>query len=235
MAMEFRSRIPNHQGEHTELLKGFEKGKNDSTGIYLYKVKGWDYSAMLKTFAEGIERARTEHVPVVFHVTEITQPQGHSTSGSHERYKSPERMKWEAEFDCNKRFHDWILQENIATEQELVETEQRAINDAKIARDKAWDAYTSPIKKERDELIRIIDNRSCMCKREHIDKVGIIPISLRQFKTYPKDNLSSAKKILRPVCTDVQCARNFSRLSVWLDRIRRMDTKGIAPIILRNQ
>lgn len=208
------------KGSISELLKGFEKGDKDSTGILLYKVKGWDYSTMVATFAEGVERARKEHVPVVFHVTEITQPQGHSTSGSHERYKSAERLQWEKEFDCNKRFHDWIVQEKIATEQELAETEQKAIDDAKIARDKAWEAFTSPVKKERDELIKIIDNRSCMCKREHVDKVGIITNQLKAIQNpIRKDNMSAAKKILRHVCTDCTMRDKLQTdLSAWLDR-----------------
>lgn len=208
------------KGSISELLKGFEKGDKDSTGILLYKVKGWDYPTMVATFAEGVERARKEHVPVVFHVTEITQPQGHSTSGSHERYKSAERLEWEKEYDCNKRFHNWILQEKIATEQELAETEQRAIDDAKIARDKAWDAFTSPVKKERDELIKIIDNRSCMCKREHVDKVGIITNQLKAIQNpIRKDNMSAAKKILRHVCTDCTMREKLQTdLSAWLDR-----------------
>lgn len=208
------------KGSISELLKGFEKEEKDSTGIILYKVKGWDYPTMIATFAEGVERARKEHVPVVFHVTEITQPQGHSTSGSHERYKSAERLEWEKEFDCNKRFHDWILQEKIATEQELLETEEKAINDAKIAREKAWDAFTSPVKKERDELIKIIDNRSCMCKREHVDKVGIITNQLKAIQSpIRKDNMSAAKKILRHVCTDCTMRDKLQAdLSAWLDR-----------------
>ncbi|MCB8964629.1 MAG: transketolase [Bacteroidales bacterium] len=208
------------KGSISELLKGFEKGDKDSTGILLYKVKGWDYPAMVETFAEGVERARKEHVPVVFHVTEITQPQGHSTSGSHERYKSAERLEWEKEFDCNKRFHDWILKEKIATEQELTETEQKAVDDAKIARDKAWDAFTSPVKKERDELIKIIDNRSCMCKREHVDKVGIITNQLKAIQNpIRKDNMSAAKKILRHVCTDCTMRDKLQTdLGAWLDR-----------------
>ncbi len=208
------------KGSISELLKGFEKGDKDSTGIILYKVKGWDYAGMIAAFSEGVERARKEHVPVVFHVTEITQPQGHSTSGSHERYKSAERLEWEKEFDCNKRFHDWIVQEKIATEQELTETEQKAIDDAKIARDRAWDAFTLPVKKERDELIKIIDNRSCMCKREHVDKVGIITNQLKAIQNpIRKDNMSAAKKILRHVCTDCTMRDKLQTdLSAWLDR-----------------
>ncbi|MGE0077235.1 MAG: thiamine pyrophosphate-dependent enzyme [Bacteroidales bacterium] len=208
------------KGSISDILQGFVKGENDKTGIYLYKVKGWDYPSMIATFAEGVERARKEHVPVVFHVIEITQPQGHSTSGSHERYKSEERLEWEKEFDCNKRFRDWIVAEKIATDKELAVVEENATNDAKSARDKAWDAYSTPIKKERDELIKIIDNRSCMCKREHVDKVGIITNQLKAIQNpIRKDNMSSAKRILRHVCTDCTIREKLqSDLEQWLDR-----------------
>lgn len=208
------------KGSISEILKGFEKGENDATGIIIYRVKGWDYPALIKTFTEGVERARREHVPVLFHVVEVTQPQGHSTSGSHERYKSAERLEWEKEFDCNKRFRDWILTEKIATDQELNEVEESALADAKKARENAWEAFTAPIKKERDELIGIIDNRSCMCKREHIDKVGIITNQLKAIQNpIRKDNMSSAKRILRHVCTDCTIREKLQAdLGAWLDR-----------------
>lgn len=208
------------KGSISEALKGFDKGENDSNGIVIYKVKGWDYAAMVETFAKGVEHARTEHVPVLFHVTEITQPQGHSTSGSHERYKSAERLEYEKEFDCNLRFRNWILAEKLASEQELAVVDEKALNDAKNARDKAWEAFTSPVKKERDELIKIIDNRSCMCKRDHVDKVGIITNQLKAIQSpIRKDNMSAAKKILRHVCTDCSMREKLQAdLSKWLER-----------------
>jgi len=88
----------------SELVSGFDKKEGDKTGIIIYRAKGWNYPELIKVFTEGVEKCRTEHVPVLFHITEVTQPQGHSTSGSHERYKSEERLKWEVEFDCNRRF-----------------------------------------------------------------------------------------------------------------------------------
>ncbi|MHC1705493.1 MAG: thiamine pyrophosphate-dependent enzyme [Tenuifilaceae bacterium] len=204
----------------SELVSGFEKKEGDKTGFLIYKAKGWNYPELIKVFTEGIERCRTEHVPVLFHITEITQPQGHSTSGSHERYKSEERLKWEVDFDCNIRFRDWIIQEGYATSAELENIEKEASNEAKEARNQAWNKFTDPIKKERDELIKIINNRSCVCKREHIDKVGLITEELKKIATpIRKDNMSAAKKILRHVCTDCTMRTKLQQdLSEWLKR-----------------
>ena len=97
----------------SEALKGFEKN-NGSNGILIYKCKGWDYPGLCKIFGEGVERCRKEQIPVLFHIDEVTQPQGHSTSGSHERYKSEERLKWEMEYDCIRKMREWIVERNIA-------------------------------------------------------------------------------------------------------------------------
>lgn len=208
------------KGSISELLKGFEKDQNGVNGIHIYKVKGWDYPALIETFTQGVELSRTEHVPVLFHVNEITQPQGHSTSGSHERYKSPERLQWEKDFDCNTRFRNWIITEGYATETELNEIEAKALNDAKSARDKAWADFTNPIKHERNELIKIIDNRSCFCKREHIDKVGEITEKLKAIPNpIRKDNISAAKRILRHVCSDCSIREKLQAdLTAWINR-----------------
>ncbi len=204
----------------SELVSGFEKKEGDKTGILIYRAKGWNYTELIEVFKEGVDRCRNEQVPVLFHITEVTQPQGHSTSGSHERYKSEERLKWEVEFDCNKRFREWIINEGVASSTELDLVEQEVLKIAKEAKNQAWLKFTEPIRKERDELIKIIDNRSCICKREHIDKVGIITEDLKKI-AYPirKDNMSSAKKILRHVCTDCTMRDKLQEdLSIWLKR-----------------
>lgn len=208
------------KGNISELISGFEKKEGDKTGLLIYKAKGWNYPELVKVFTEGVDRCRKEQVPVLFHITEVTQPQGHSTSGSHERYKSEERLKWEVEFDCNRRFKEWIIKEGIATNDELAAIDLESANKAKEARNKAWLDFTNPIKKERDELIKIIDNRSCYCKREHIDKVGIITEDLKKIANpIRKDNMSAAKKILRHVCTDCSMRSKLqSDLSAWLKR-----------------
>jgi len=207
------------KGNISEVLKGFERTK-DKPGIVILKGKGWDYPGLIKLFEEGIGMARKEHVPVVFHIDEITQPQGHSTSGSHERYKSEERLKWEEEFDGIRKTRQWILKEKIATEKELDKIEQEAIEEAKAAKKAAWKKFKDPVKAERDKLIEIIDNRSCVCKREGIDKIGMYTEELKKIMNpIRKDIFSTAKKILRNVCMDCNIREKLQNdLSEWLER-----------------
>lgn len=207
------------KGSISEVLKGFERTK-DKPGIVILKSKGWDYPHLLKTFKEGVDIARKEHVPVVFHIEEITQPQGHSTSGSHERYKSEERLKWEEEFDGIRKMREWILKEKIATEKELDTIEKEALDESKQAKKDAWKKFKAPVKAERDKLIDLIDNRSCKCKREGYDKVGTFTNDLKKIvDPIRKDNFSTAKKILRHVCTDCNIREKLQKdLTNWLDR-----------------
>jgi pyruvate/2-oxoglutarate/acetoin dehydrogenase E1 component/TPP-dependent pyruvate/acetoin dehydrogenase alpha subunit len=131
------------KGSISEALAGFEK--TDGNGIEIIKVKGWDYPALIKAYQKAARIARDEHTPVLVHVVEVTQPQGHSASGSHERYKSKERLAWETEYDCNLIFRDWILKNNIANDVELKAIEKKADNVAKDARKMAWDACKEAI------------------------------------------------------------------------------------------
>lgn len=202
----------------SEAIKGLEDEYGN--GIKIYRVKGWDYPALIKTFKEGISLCREKHKPVVFHIEEITQPLGHSTSGSHERYKSQERLQWEEDFDPIRKFRIWIEDNRIASSIELEEIENKAHEDALRAKQKAWEDYTEPIKRERDALLRIIETRSCKCKREHVDKVGLIANDLKQI-LHPirKDIFSAAKKILRHVCMDCTIRKQLQDdLHLWLER-----------------
>src|SRR5206468_2077883 len=104
--------------------------KEGTNGIRIYKVKGWDYAAMCEVFEEGISLARESHVPVLFHVEEVTQPQGHSTSGSHERYKSSERLEWERQWDGIKKMREWIIENALSTDEELSGIEQESVQSA---------------------------------------------------------------------------------------------------------
>ncbi|HUX54466.1 MAG TPA: thiamine pyrophosphate-dependent enzyme, partial [Williamwhitmania sp.] len=204
----------------SEALRGFEKGKNDSSGLLIYKVKGWDYPEMVKVFAEAVAKSREQHVPVLLHVVELTQPQGHSTSGSHERYKSKERLEWEVEYDCLVQFRMWIETEGLATAAELDDIIAKTEKEAREAKNAAWKKYTEPIQRERDALVKIIDNRSCVCKRDKFDKVGTLTQDLKRIQ-FPirKDNMSAAKRILRNVCTDCSIRGALQQdLSVWLKK-----------------
>lgn len=203
----------------SEVLKGFEYDENKKQGIKIYTAKGWDYPALYKMFEEGIAVCREKHIPVLFHITELTQPQGHSTSGSHERYKSKERLDWEVEHDCIKKFRNWILEQNLATIDELTAIENQASVEANNAKQQGWKLYTEPIEKERDELMAIINKqKTCICANHQIDKASLHKNNLKKVQIpIRKDNYSTVKKILRHVC--LTCPRRDSiqeALGKWM-------------------
>jgi len=144
----------------SEALSGMQK-TDDSNGINIYRIKGWDYAGMCEVFEEGIRLARETHTPVLFHVEEITQPQGHSTSGSHERYKSPERLEWEREWDGIKKMKEWIVENGLATEEELDEIADKAKQHVRDSKAAAWEKYIIPVKRQvarTAELIQTMAN-----------------------------------------------------------------------------
>lgn len=140
----------------SEILKGFQRDEKGE-GYQIFVVNGWDYGELCRVYEEAGNLAREKHIPCLIHVTELTQPQGHSTSGSHERYKSKERLNWETEHDCNKRFKEWILSNGIATEAELETLENEAKIQVNVARKNAWEAYLNPIKADLAELAELLD------------------------------------------------------------------------------
>jgi pyruvate/2-oxoglutarate/acetoin dehydrogenase E1 component/TPP-dependent pyruvate/acetoin dehydrogenase alpha subunit len=140
------------KGSISEALKGFQK-KEDTTGIQIYKVKAWDYAGLCETFEQGITLAREKHIPVLFHVEDVTQPQGHSTSGSHERYKSPERLEWEREWDCIRKMREWIIANMLAENEELLDIEYEAKQGIRQCRQDAWDGFIEPMKQLVGEVI----------------------------------------------------------------------------------
>jgi pyruvate/2-oxoglutarate/acetoin dehydrogenase E1 component/TPP-dependent pyruvate/acetoin dehydrogenase alpha subunit len=134
------------------LLKGFNSGA-DGVGVDIYNAKGWDYAELCKVYQDAIEHCRTLHRPVLIHINEVTQPQGHSTSGSHERYKSKERLQWELDFDCVKKMREWIEENKIASANELNDIENGAIEYVNTCRKNAWEAFIAPMKKELADVI----------------------------------------------------------------------------------
>ncbi len=139
----------------SQALAGMQTENPDDTGMYIFKVKAWDYPALLETYKKATELVRKTHKPALVHVEEVTQPQGHSTSGSHERYKSKERLRWEKDFDGIKKFKEWILENNIATEEELESIEKEAKKTVREAKNRAWQAYIGEIKKELKEAVEL--------------------------------------------------------------------------------
>ncbi len=140
----------------SEILKGFQR-ENGGNGYEIFKTRGWDYAHLCETYEKAIKVCREEHVPVLVHVEEVTQPQGHSTSGSHERYKNKERLQWESDFDCIKQMREWILNNALANEEELVAIEDAAKEAVKNAKNAAWKEYIDPIKAEVTEVCGIFD------------------------------------------------------------------------------
>ncbi|HLB58857.1 MAG TPA: thiamine pyrophosphate-dependent enzyme [Bdellovibrionota bacterium] len=140
----------------SEMLGGFQR-RTGERGFDVYTVPGWDYLALIDTYEKAAEIARKDHIPSLVHVTELTQPQGHSTSGSHERYKSKERLEWEREFDCNRMMRQWMIQKGIATAKELDKLEEEAIENVNQIQQKAWDTFQQPILEEREQVGAIID------------------------------------------------------------------------------
>ena len=201
----------------SEALKGFEKGKTKE-GYYIYTAKGWDYESLCKVYEEGVDKCREEHAPVLFHITEVTQPQGHSTSGSHERYKSKERLEWESEFDGIKKMREWILKQKIAAAKALDEIEEEAVARAKQARKKAWNNFMGPLKKKQKDFINLVDISTCNCAKT--DKIDAIKKEMKMVaEPINKDIMSSARKILRLICN--QCSNPSNSLkenvTAWLD------------------
>jgi len=142
----------------SEILKGFQLDETGS-GFEILKVEGWNYPALVETYQKAERIAREEHVPVLIHVVEVTQPQGHSTSGSHERYKSPERLQWEKDNDCLLKMKQWMLESAIATEEELETIEKESVKAVRVAKSEAWKAFLAPIKDECSKAIELI--RQC--------------------------------------------------------------------------
>ena len=139
----------------SKAMAGMQRNEN-AKGLEIIEVVGWDYAALIAAYTRASNLARTEHVPVLVHVTELTQPLGHSTSGSHERYKSDDRLAWEKEFDCNKTFRKWIIAQNIATESEIAALEEKSTLKAKEAKTTAWNAYLAPIQAEQKEAHELV-------------------------------------------------------------------------------
>jgi len=147
------------KGSISAALKGMQK-QPDTNGLDIYRVKAWDYAGMCEVFEEALQKVRETHVPAIFHVEEVTQPQGHSTSGSHERYKTPERLEWEKEWDCLKKMREWIIANGISSEEELDVVETSAKENVKNSKATAWSEYLLPIKAQVNKTLELLQEVS---------------------------------------------------------------------------
>lgn len=182
----------------SEILNGFQRNEG-ANGYEILRVKGWDYPELVATYQKAAHIARTEHVPVLIHVDQLTQPQGHSTSGSHERYKNEDRLAWEQEFDCVKQMRAWMIAYTIATEEDLQLIEETSKNEVLQGKKAAWEAFISPIKIERDALVMLLEKTS----GNNVTFVHKQAVDLKAIKEpIRKDILVCARKALRLVKGD---------------------------------
>jgi pyruvate/2-oxoglutarate/acetoin dehydrogenase E1 component/TPP-dependent pyruvate/acetoin dehydrogenase alpha subunit len=181
----------------SEILKGFQRDEN-AKGYEIITVKGWDYPELVSAYERASEIARNEHVPVLIHVYQLTQPQGHSTSGSHERYKNADRLTWEAEYDCIAQMRKWMLENNISTPDVLEAIEEQAKKDVLEAKKAAWSAYLNPIKEEQKELVALLNSIAAQSDNKvFIEKYANDLSSIKE--PIRKDLLVTARKVLRMI------------------------------------
>lgn len=201
----------------SDALRGFET--DDKTpGFMILTAKGWNYPELCRIYREGIGICREKHIPVLFHITELTQPQGHSTSGSHERYKSKERLEWEKEFDGIKKMREWIIAEKLATTQELDEIEKLAVENVRIAKKLAWENFITPLNSMRDDFLKMADISTCNCSKTR--RISALKEDLQKIaEPIRKDTMSYAKRTLRLICNSCSNPANSlkTNISKWFD------------------
>jgi len=204
------------KGSISKALKGFE-GDGMDPGCKIYSCKGWDYPCMVRTFQEGIEVCRTKHQPVIFHIDELTQPLGHSTSGSHERYKSAERLQWELDYDPIVKFKAWIISEKYATAEILAKLEEEAYTEAKAARDKAWIDYVSGFETESTSLKEVVASIAA-----HHEPLSTKSAELKALlkAAYPtrKALIRFAKSLYRSVAGNSSLKEQEKQLAAWIKK-----------------
>ena len=181
----------------SEILKGFQRNGVEK-GFEIIRVKGWDYPELIEAYERASKIAREEHVPVLIHILELTQPQGHSTSGSHERYKSKDRLQWESNHDCNKKMREWMISSNIATDETLTEIEAELRKQVREGKKAAWEAFLAPQRQEQEEAIMLLENLAeTSSNKTFIEK---LKNDLAEEKEpMRRDILASARKALRYV------------------------------------
>jgi pyruvate/2-oxoglutarate/acetoin dehydrogenase E1 component/TPP-dependent pyruvate/acetoin dehydrogenase alpha subunit len=198
--------VPNEyhttKGSISEILKGLQRN-DDQKGYEIFVVKGWDYEALDRTFENAARIAREEHVPVMIHVIEMTQPQGHSTSGSHERYKPKERLEWEKEFDCTLQFRRFLEENQLVSPEELDQIEQDAKAFVKKEKDAAWQAFSSEIKSELKEAVQLIKSAAANSLSSSV-LTGLADDLTKTLNPIRKDVISTVRRALWAMRNDVE-------------------------------
>ncbi|MCS7018332.1 MAG: thiamine pyrophosphate-dependent enzyme [Cytophagales bacterium] len=186
------------KGDIYKVLIGFQRTESEP-GFELFQVKGWQYDELCQVYQQAAAIARYEHVPCLIHVTEMTQPQGHSTSGSHERYKSKERLAWEAEYDCIRQMGKWMVANGYATVEELEEIDRQAKQRALEAKNRAWTAFVNSMKDDQQEVLRLLAEAADTCADEAVKEELLMVRSEYQRTIHPQhlDAMKAAKHGLR--------------------------------------
>lgn len=199
----------------SKALAGLQRTKTEK-GFEIITVRGWDYTGLIEAYLRAEKICREEHVPVLMHVEEMTQPQGHSTSGSHERYKSKERLAWEAAHDCLRKMREWIIDEVMVLPEEVDQIEKEAKQSAKQARDRAWKAFTEDIKKDQHAVTQILEN----AEKESARASDLEEIRIELIKSINPtrlDTMKAAKKALRILRYEEQL-ESRAALIRWIER-----------------
>ena len=195
----------------SKAMAGMQRNENVK-GLEIIEVVGWDYAALIEAYTRASNLARTEHVPILVHVTELTQPLGHSTSGSHERYKSDERLAWEKEFDCNKTFRKWIIAQSIATESEIAALEEKAILKAKEAKTTAWNGYLAPIQAEQKEAHELVQKMAQEFPTNN-ELASLVALLAKKNTVYRKSVYTTVREAL--LLTNGKNAQTRTALANW--------------------
>ncbi|MDE3185878.1 MAG: transketolase [Bacteroidota bacterium] len=212
----------------SKAMSGLQK-KEDTNGINIYKLKGWDYSGMCEILDEAIKNIRETHTPALFHVEELTQPQGHSTSGSHERYKSPARLEWEKEWDCKKQMRDWIIANSLADENELNEIENNAKHFVKASKQHAWNKYITPIKNQVAETVNMLEKyASSIENNEEVNKC------IKDLSSLREPLRRDVMKTLALVINNASANDSIEEVKIYYEKLK-LENKEIFDTYLYNE
>jgi len=202
------------KGSISKAMAGLQRGDGEN-GIEIFTVKAWDYVALLETYQKAANLCRHQHIPVLVHVQEVTQPQGHSTSGSHTRYKSTERLTWEQEWDCNLKFKEWILNNGYATSDELEEIEEAAKKFIRQQRNEAWKAFSESILSEQNEAVLLLQ-AAAQESRFTTELLQLTDELRKEIVPLHRDNTTAVRKALRILRFESIASRDA--LTQWLEK-----------------
>lgn len=215
------------------ILKGFEREPCPAQvcehGFDLYSVRAWDYPALYEVYQAAAEIAREVHIPALVHASEATQPLGHSTSGSHERYKSPQRLQWEEQYDCLRQMRQWMLDNDVAEDEQLAHFEEQDYQMVEDARKKAWEAYTTPFLQERKQAVQLLDE----LRREFPQTPSLVPIRER-LSTQPSPTRRDIHAALHQALVQTRGSSTPARqkLSDWKQQLNRLQDERYSSFLV---